>query len=290
MRYEGDVYRPPGEWRSYLLQATVGCSHNGCTFCSMYKDKRFRIRPLEELFEDIDMARAYLGDVRRVFLCDGDAIIMETDDLLRLLARLYGTFPNLERVSAYAGPVSTLKKSGEELAALRKAGMYRLYLGVETGNDDLLRAIRKGVDAAGMLEAGRRLMDSGFDLWTMIILGLAGPGEGSRRHILDTAALINAMAPRHLSALTLMVQPGTPMGDAILRGEGRTLMPRETLEEIRLLLEHLEAEPLHFTSNHASNYLPLKGGLPEDRARLLALVNGALSGKVEVRPEFRRGL
>ena len=224
MRYEGDVYRPPGEWRSYLLQATVGCSHNGCTFCSMYKDKRFRIRPLEEL------------------------------------------------------------------SALRRAGLYRLYLGVETGNDDLLRAVRKGVDAAGMLEAGRRLMDSGFDLWTMIILGLAGPGEGSRRHILDTAALINAMAPRHLSALTLMVQPGTPMGDAILRGEGRTLTPRETLEEIRLLLEHLEAEPLHFTSDHASNYLPLKGGLPEDRARLLALVNGALSGQVEVRPEFRRGL
>ena len=148
MRYEGNIFRPPGEWRSYLLQVTVGCSHNGCTFCSMYKDKRFRICPLEELFEDIDMARACLGDVRRVFLCDGDAIIMETDDLLRLLARLYGTFPNLERVSAYAGPVSTLKKSGEELAALRKAGLYRLYLGVETGNDDLLRAIRKGVDAA----------------------------------------------------------------------------------------------------------------------------------------------
>lgn len=290
MRYEGDVYRPPGEWRSYLLQATVGCSHNGCTFCSMYKGKRFRIRPLEELFEDIDMARVHLGDVRRVFLCDGDAIIMETDDLLQLLARLYQVFPSLERVSAYAGPVSTLKKSGEELAALRQAGLYRLYLGVETGSDSLLRDIHKGVDAAGMLEAGRRLVAAGFDLWTMVILGLAGPGEASRRHILDTAALINAMGPRHLSALTLMVQPGTPMGDAILRGERRTLTPRESLEEVQMLLENLAVNPLHFTSDHASNYLPLKGGLPGDRARLLALVNGALAGQVEVRPEFRRGL
>ena len=290
MRYEGDVYRPLGEWRSYLLQATVGCSHNGCTFCSMYKDKRFRIRPLEELWEDIDMARARLGDVRRVFLCDGDAVVMDTDNLLRLLERLYGTFPTLERVSAYAGPVSTLKKSGGELSALRRAGLYRLYLGVETGNDALLRSIHKGVDAAGMLEAGRRLVAAGFDLWTMVILGLAGPGEGSRRHILDTAALINAMGPRHLSALTLMVQPGTPMGDAILRGERRTLTARESLEEVRLLLEHLEVNPLHFTSDHASNYLPLKGGLPEDRPRLLALVNGALTGQVEVRPEFQRGL
>ena len=290
MRYEGTVYRPPGEWKSYLLQATVGCSHNGCTFCSMYKDKTFRVRPLEELWEDIALAKARYGDVRRVFLCDGDAVAMETDDLLGLLARLYGTFPSLERVSAYAGPCSTLGKTPEELAALRRAGLYRLYLGVETGNDALLRAINKGVDAAGMLEAGRRLVSVGFDLWTMVILGLAGPGEGSRAHILDTAALINAMGPRHLSALTLMVEPGTLMGDAILRGERRALTPEESLGETRLLLERLAVDPLHFTSDHASNYLPLKGGLPRDRARLLSQVDAALSGRVAVKPEGRRGL
>ena len=290
MRYEGTVYRPPGEWKSYLLQATVGCSHNGCTFCSMYKDKTFRVRPLEELWEDIALAKARYGDVRRVFLCDGDAVAMETDDLLLLLERLYGTFPSLERVSAYAGPQSALCKTPEELSALRRAGLYRLYLGVETGNDALLRDIRKGVDAAGMLEAGRRLVSAGFDLWTMVILGLAGPGEGSRGHILDTAALINAMGPLHLSALTLMVEPGTPMGDAILRGERRTLTLQESLEETRLLLERLTVDPLHITCDHASNYLPLKGGLPEDRARLLSQVDAALFGRVAIKPEGRRGL
>lgn len=290
MRYEGAIYRPPGEWKSWLLQATVGCSHNGCTFCSMYKDKTFRVRPLEALFEDIAMAKARYGDLRRVFLCDGDAIAMETDSLLKLLDRLYEVFPSLERVSAYAGPRSTLAKGPEELSALRRAGLYRLYLGVETGNDALLKFVGKGVDAAGMLEAGRRLTEAGFDLWTMIILGLAGPGEGSRGHILDTAALINAMRPRHLSALTLMAEPGTPMGDAILRGERRVLTPEETLEEIRLLLENLTVSPLHFTSDHASNYLPLKGGLPEDRAALLNLVDRALAGRTGVKPEYLRGL
>ena len=157
MRYEGTVYRPPGEWKSYLLQVTVGCSHNACTFCGMYKDKRYRVRPLEEIFEDIALARAAYGDVKRVFLCDGDAVAMDTEELLAVLDRLYETFPSLERVNAYAGPGSTLRKTEEELAALRRAGLVRLYLGVESGSDAVLRAVRKRVDAAGMLEAGRRI-------------------------------------------------------------------------------------------------------------------------------------
>ena len=145
MRYEGTVYRPPGEWKSYLLQVTVGCSHNACTFCGMYKDKRYRVRPLEEIFEDIALARAAYGDVKRVFLCDGDAVAMDTEELLAVLDRLYETFPSLERVNAYAGPGSTLRKTEEELAALRRAGLVRLYLGVESGSDAVLRAVRKGV-------------------------------------------------------------------------------------------------------------------------------------------------
>lgn len=144
MRYEGNIYRPPGEWKSYLLQVTVGCSHNACTFCGMYKDKRYRVRPLEEIFEDIAMAKAACGDVSRVFLCDGDAVAMDTADLLAVLKKLYETFPSLERVNAYAGPVSTLAKTGEELRALRKAGLARLYLGVESGSDAVLKAVRKG--------------------------------------------------------------------------------------------------------------------------------------------------
>ena len=179
MRYEGTVYRPPGEWKSYLLQVTVGCSHNACTFCGMYKDKRYRVRPLEEIFEDIALARAAYGDVKRVFLCDGDAVAMDTEELLAVLDRLYETFPSLERVNAYAGPGSTLRKTEEELAALRRAGLVRLYLGVESGSDAVLRAVRKGMDAAGMLEAGRlRSVDHGAHRSGRTGGGLPGPRPG----------------------------------------------------------------------------------------------------------------
>lgn len=292
MRYDSDIlYRPPGEWKSYLLQCTIGCSYNKCTFCAMYKEKKFRIRPVEEILEDIDMARDYYGPgLKRVFLMDGDAVIMKTDDLIRVLRKLYDTFPALEKVTTYAGPRSTLAKSPEELKAIRDAGLNRAYLGVESGSDAVLRAVNKGVTAPEMLTAGQRLVKAGFDLWTMVLIGLAGPGEKSRSHALDTAALINAMGPRHLSALTYLPTPGTPLARQAERGEFQLLDAREALEETRLLLESLQVSPLHFTSDHASNYLPLKGGLPEERERLLALLDGALAGRQDVRPEFWRGL
>ena len=162
MRYEGDIYRPPGEWKSYLLQATVGCSNNSCTFCNMYRDKRFHIRPMEDILADIRMAKAYYGDVRRVFLCDGDAIVMRTRDLLTILDTLYATFPSLEKVTTYAGPRSTLTKSPEDLKLLREHGLARAYLGVETGCDALLKQVKKGVNAQQMLEAGLRLREAGI--------------------------------------------------------------------------------------------------------------------------------
>ncbi|NCE63321.1 radical SAM protein [Pseudoflavonifractor sp. 524-17] len=294
MRYEGTIFRPPGEWRSYLLQVTIGCSHNQCTFCSMYKGKRFRVRPLEEIFEDIELAKAYYGrigqPVKRVFLCDGDAIIQKTGDLLAVLERLYDVFPQLERVSAYTGPRSTLSKTPEELAALKAAGLYRVYLGVETGDSALLHAIKKGVNGVEMLAAGAALREAGLDLWVMILLGLAGPGAPSRRHILATADLINQMRPRHLSALTLLAEPGTKLGDQVERGEFQLITGAEALEETRLLLEHLEVNPLHFTCDHASNYLPLKGGLPEDRDTMLAAIDAALKDEALIRSEYGRGL
>lgn len=211
MRYEGDIYRPPGEWKSYLLQTTIGCSNNTCTFCGMYLDKKFHIRPIADILEDIRMAKAYYGDVERVFLCDGDAIIMRTQELLTILEALHRAFPSLQRVTTYAGPRSTLAKTPEELRTLREAGLTRAYLGVETGCDALLKQVKKGVDAAQMLEAGVRLREAGMDLWVMVILGLAGTGEPSRRHMLDTAAMMNEMKPRHLSALTLTLDPGTEL-------------------------------------------------------------------------------
>ena len=289
MRYEGTVYRPPGEWKSYLLQVTVGCSHNACTFCGMYKDKRYRVRPLEEIFEDIALAKTAYGDVKRVFLCDGDAIIMRTQELLTILEALHRAFPSLQRVTTYAGPRSTLAKTPEELRTLREAGLTRAYLGVETGCDALLKQVKKGVDAAQMLEAGVRLREAGMDLWVMVILGLAGTGEPSRRHMLDTAAMMNEMKPRHLSALTLTLDPGTELYQDYRAGRFHPITPRESLLEAKLLLENLTVDPLHFTCNHASNYLPLKGGLPEDRDRFLAMLDRALAGEQELRPEWSRG-
>ena len=290
MRYEGDIYRPPGEWKSYLLQTTVGCSHNRCTFCRMYRDKRFHIRPMEDILQDIQMAKAYYGDVERVFLCDGDAIIMRTADLLTILEALYAAFPSLQKVTIYAGPRSTLTKAPEELRRLREAGLTRAYLGVETGCDALLERIHKGVNAKEMLEAGVRLREAGMDLWVMVLLGLGGAGGGSRRHILDTAAMMNEMRPRHLSALTLTLYPGTELYEDFRAGRFQPITPRESLEEAKLLLEHLAVDPLHFTCDHASNYLPLKGGLPEDRAAFLAQLDSALAGKTGIRPEWSRSL
>ena len=290
MRYEGDIYRPPGEWKSYLLQATVGCSNNTCTFCNMYRDKKFHIRPMEDILEDIRMAKAYYGDVRRVFLCDGDAIIMKTQDLLTILDALYAAFPSLEKVTTYAGPRSTLTKSPEDLKLLREHGLARAYLGVETGCDALLKKVKKGVDAQQMLEAGLRLREAGMDLWVMILLGLAGRGEeAEERHILDTAAMMNQMKPRHLSALTLSLYPGTELYEDCQADRFQPVTPMDTLREARLLIEKLEVDPLHFTCDHASNYVPLKGSLPEDRERFLAQLDRALESGAGMRPEWTRG-
>lgn len=300
MRYEGDIYRPPGEWRSYLLQCTVGCSHNGCTFCGMYKNKRYHVRPLADILEDIEMAREHFTDfssfplgipnVTRVFLCDGDAIAMDTGDLLTILEKLYKTFPKLERVTTYAGPRSTLRKTPEELRTLRDAGLTRAYLGMETGWDALLRKVGKGVGAEEMLEAGLRLREAGMELWDIILLGLAGAGEPSRIHIEKSVEMINAMAPRHLSAMTYVPVEGTPMYRDVMEGRFTCLTPREALLETKWLIEGLRVEPLHITANHPSNYLPIKGGLPEDRERLLKMIDGALAGDTNLRTQRPRVL
>lgn len=289
MRYEGDIYRPPGEWKSYLLQTTMGCSHNTCTFCNMYRDKRFHIRPMEDILEDIRMAKAHYGDVRRVFLCDGDAIIMKTEDLLTILKALYENFPSLEKVTTYAGPLSTLSKTPEQLHTLREAGLARAYLGMETGSDTLLRKVKKGGGSKEMLEAGVRLREAGFDLWVMVLLGLGGRGEAGRRHILETAAMVNQMQPRHLSALTLTLYPGTELYEDWQAGRFQPITPEDALRETRLLVENIDVNPIHFTCDHASNYVPLKGSLPEDREKFLSMLDRSLETGTGMRPEWSRG-
>lgn len=292
MRYDSDlIYRPPGEWRSYLLQCTIGCSHNKCTFCAMYKEKQFRIRPLEEILEDIDMARDYYGPgVERVFLMDGDAIVMKTDQLLKILEKLYHNFPNLQKVTTYAGPKSTLSKSMTELKELRAAGLTRAYLGVESGSDAVLAAINKGCTANQMLKAGQNLVEAGIDLWAILILGLTGQDGDWEEHVLSSAKIINDMKPRHLSAMTFAPAKGTQLGEDVLAGRFKVCTPDQILEECRMLLEHLDVDPLHFTSNHASNYLPLKGGLPEDKEKFLSLIDQALEGKIRLRKTLNRGI
>ena len=292
MRYDSDLlYRPPGEWKSYLLQCTIGCSHNQCTFCGMYKEKKFRIRPVAEILEDIDMARSYYGPgLQRVFLMDGDAIIMKTEELLQILHKLYENFPHLEKVTLYAGPKSTLSKTPEELRQLHEAGLSRAYLGVESGSQAALDFIHKGCTAQQMLQAGQNLAAAGIDLWVTVILGITGQDGDWEEHILSTAKMINAMKPRHLSAMTFAPAKGTPLGEEVLAGRFKVCTPDQVLEECRMLIEHLDVDPLHFTSNHASNYLPLKGSLPEDKEKFLSMIDQALAGKIRLRKTLNRGI
>ncbi len=291
MRYEGSIYRPPSEARSLILQATVGCSHNKCTFCVMYKDKKYRERSLEDIFADIRRARQVLGDVRRVFLADGNALAMDSDNLLAVLQELYQTFPSLERVGIYANPSDLLGKSLAQLEALKKAGLGIIYLGVETGNEVLLERVRKGATADEILQAGLRAKEAGIPLSVTVINGLGGH-ELMEAHAADTAKLINAMDPDYLGLLTLMLPPGTPMARQVERGEFQVPGPLDILAEIEKMLSPLELTNCLFRSNHASNYLPLGGVLPRDKEEILKRLRAVLSqaDTGRLRPEHFRAL
>jgi radical SAM superfamily enzyme YgiQ (UPF0313 family) len=280
MRYEGSIFRPPSEANSLILQATVGCSYNRCTFCAMYRDTKFRIRSLEELEQDIGMAREYMGDrVRRVFLSDGDGLIMKTDHLNALLRLLNEAFPHLNRVGVYATPQSLRKKTVEELVELKEMKLGICYLGVESGSAEVLKRLKKGVDPDRMVEAGRRAVDAGLKLSTMIILG-AGGTEFKKEHALESAAVLNRIEPRFISTLSMMVVPGTPIHDDMVEGRYAPPDPRQTLEELRDFVGALEVEGAIFRSNHISNFLPLAGSLMKDKDRMLETLDEALAGPI----------
>jgi len=292
MRYEGNVFRPPSEARSYILQCTVGCSHNRCTFCSMYKDKKYRVRDLAEIMADIRVAGEYYGDLYKVFLADGDALAMPTDDLLVILAALYRTFPSLKHVGIYASPDSILGKSPEDLKKLKEAGITMAYLGVETGDRKLLEEIRKGVTYEEMVEAGHKVREAGILLSVTIILGLAGRTPQAVDHARNTARILNEINPDYIGALTLMLEPKTEMYRRLQRGEFELPNPFEILDELRLIIQGLEVQGTEFRSNHASNYLAIKGRLPEDKHKILALINNIIdtNDRSYLRPEYMRGL
>lgn len=292
MRYEGQIYRPFSEANSYLLQCTIGCSHNQCTFCGMYKDRKYRVRSLAEIMEDIRMAKAHYGDLEKVFLCDGDAVAMETAQLLEILETLYKTFPSLRHVGTYVGPQSTLAKSMSELCALRAAGLTKAYLGVESGDDRVLAEIKKGVTAAQMLEAGQHLVAADINLSSMVLLGIAGKGERAREHAMATAEITNRMKPKYLAALTTTPVPGTVLYHKVQKGEFELPDPFDTLEEMKIMFESITMDNLKFVGVHASNYLPVSGTLQKDKAKMLETVNAVLEtrDRKALRPERMRGL
>jgi len=292
LRYEGNIFRPFSEANSYLLQCTIGCSHNQCIFCGMYKDKKYRVRQIAEIMEDISMAKDQYGDLEKVFLCDGDAIVLETDMLLAIVKKLYLTFPSLRHVGSYVGPQSTLSKSMEELKALRAAGLTKAYIGVETGDDDLLKKVKKGVGYDQILQAGCNLIAADINLSVMVLLGLAGKGEASRRHAIATAKICNEMKPQYLAALTVTPVPGTVLHKQVQAGDFELLDPFETLGEMKQIFENITADNLKFVGTHASNYLSITGTLQRDKEKMIKTVDAVLKSRDErlIRPDHMRGL
>jgi len=292
MRYEGNVFRPPSEARSYILQCTVGCSHNRCTFCSMYKDKKYRVRSLAEIMADIRMAKEYYGDLYKVFLADGDALAMPTPELLEIISVLYDTFPSLKHVGIYASPDSILGKEMDELTALKAAGLTIAYLGVETGDRELLADIRKGVTYEKMVEAGQKIRAAGILLSATIVLGLAGRTPKAVEHAVNTAKILNEINPDYVGALTLMLEPKTEIYRRAQRGEYELPNPFEILDELRIIIQGLDVQGTEFRSNHASNYLAIRGRLPEDKQKMLDLIQSVIdtNDRSYLRPDYMRAL
>lgn len=289
MRYEEPVFRPPSEGGSYILQVSIGCSHNKCTFCSMYKTKKFRLRSMQEIKEDIAEAARCYPQLQRVFLADGDALALDQEVQLTVLEDLYAAFPRLERVGIYANPHNILEKEEAQLAELRRKGLQILYLGIESGWAKVLEDVRKGATPKEMILAGRKALEAGFLLSATVILGLAGK-EGSRQHAMETARVVSAINPQYLGALTLMLNRHAPLLRKTEKGEFQPLNPREILEEQEILIAHLETEGCVFRSNHASNYLSLKGTLKEDREKLLQQIQMAKANPAFWRQESMRRL
>lgn len=289
MHYDMPLYRPPSEAYSLIFQVTLGCSHNRCAFCSMYRQKKFRIRPWEELRADILEAVISYRRTPRIFLADGDALVIDTDYMIRILGFLYEQFPSLERVTAYANPSNLLEKSAEDLQRIQKAGLQMLYFGIETGDDELLVRIKKGATAHELITSAKKAIDAGFILSATIILGLAGK-KGSERHAIETARVCSAINPQYLSALTLMLEDNNRYFSRCLGKDWEMMNKVEILNELRTMVEHFHLDNCIFRSNHASNYLPIKATLNQDKGKLLQEIDNALKNPAQLRPEAMRAL
>lgn len=284
------VIRPPSEAGSLLLQVTVGCSHNKCTFCPTYKGEKFRIKTFDEIEEDILEASGY-GYIERVFLCDGDALIMPMRKLVPVLESINRNIKGVKRIGLYANAKSILRKTPEELLELRNLGVKIAYLGVETGNDEILKKIQKGANAREMVEAGRKIKAAGMTLSVTVLLGIGGKAK-SMEHALDTARVLTKMDPDYVGALTVMVVPGTVLHEEQISGRFKLPDKFGFLEELGVMVANSDFTNCFFTSNHASNYLPIRARMPQEKDDTVELIQHVIksSNKKMLRPEYLRGL
>ena len=291
MRYFGTVIRPPSEANSYILQVTYGCSHNKCSFCPTYLDKTFRIRPMNEIMEDIKMAQKFTPQMRRVFLADGNSLILSNNKLVPILDALNLAFPELQRVGIYANARDILRKTDQELKELIAKKLSIIYIGLESGSNKVLKKINKGATAEEMIEAVNKAQNAGFKVSVIGLLGLGGT-DFWEEHAIATGKAISAMNPLYFSLLTLMIVPGTELHKQWKEKEFILPEPLEMLREMRVVIENINVSSgCIFRTNHASNYLPLAGRLPNDKEKFLKIIDQALSeGKSSLKAEFLRGL
>jgi len=289
MHYEGHIIRPPSEADSILLQATVGCSHNKCTFCGAYKAERFRIKSDARITADIAFAARHCRRQRRLFICDGDALVIPHRRLKLIFAQIREQLPWVNRVGLYANAKSIALKTDDELVELRRLGLGIAYMGLESGDDETLQAVRKGATAAALIAAGRRVRQAGIKLSVTVLLGLAGR-ERSHLHARETGVVLSAIDPEYVGALSLMLIPGTPLGADFESGRFQLPAPEGMLRELGTMIAHTTLSRGLFHANHASNYIPLRARLPEDKEQALGTIARALNGHIQLKPEFMRAL
>jgi radical SAM superfamily enzyme YgiQ (UPF0313 family) len=275
MQYEQPLYRPPSEAGSLIIQATLGCPHNRCTFCGMYKGKRFHIRPVDDVVADLRESREECGEqVRTLFFADGNTIVMKTRQLVEILQEAAELFPHLERMTSYGSARFVLKKSPEEWRRIREAGLSRVHMGIETGDAMLLQRLQKGATPDEMITAGRRLKEAGLEVSEYILVGIGG-AERTREHAIESARVLNAIDPDFIRLRTWVPVPGAPLAEDWAEGRFDLLDPQGALAETRLLVERLDCNAL-LLSDHVSNFADCNGRLPDDKEKVLAQLDAAL--------------
>ena len=277
MRYEGTVYRPPSEAYSLLIQASIGCPHNKCTFCTMYKNTKFRLRSVTEIKEDLLAAQNYYGSfIESLFFPDGNTIIMKTDQLVEIFEYARFLFPHLQRITVYGSARFVNKKSQEDIMRIKEAGLTRVHMGMESGDDEVLRRICKGATADEVVAAGIKLKNAGIDVSEYYLVGVGGE-ELTKQHAINSAQALSQFSPDFIRLRTFVPIPGTPLNADCESGLFKLLSPHQALREIRLLIENLNCQGTMVLSDHYSNYWDIKGRLPEDKEKMLKEIDYALT-------------